>query len=88
MNSVTPWMKAGTPEVVTVMEGAPIWPAAAPPAPPRRELRKWPRSEGISWGWGSLVLVSVGFWADAEFAVGGGVGPEAEKEKEVEEEVV
>lgn len=58
MNSLTPWMKAGTPDVVTVIEGAPTGPTPAPPATPRREPRSWLRSGGISWDWGSLVLVS------------------------------
>lgn len=83
MNSLTPWMKAGTPDVVTVIVGAPPGPAPAPPATPKREPRSWPRSGGISWGWGSLALVSG--WLVA-FTVGGGVGPEVEKEKEEEEE--
>lgn len=52
MNSLTPWMKAGTPDVVTVIEGAPIGPPPAPPATPSREPRSWPRSGGISWDWG------------------------------------
>lgn len=88
MNSLTPWMKAGTPDVVTVIEGAPTGPAPAAPAPPatpRREPRSWLRSGGISWDWVSLVLVSG--WL-VVFAVGGGVGPEVEKEKEEEEEEV
>lgn len=86
MKSVTPWMKVGTPDVVTVIEGAPAGPKPAPPTTPRREPRSWLRSGGISCDWGSLVLVSE--WLDelVEFAVGGGVGPEVEKEKEEEVE--
>lgn len=86
MNSAIPWMKAGTPDVVTVIEGFPAAPLPVPPATPRREPRSWPRSEGICWGWGSLLLVS--FWfgvAAVVFVAGGGVGPEVEKEKEEEE---
>lgn len=85
MNSLTPWMKAGTPDVVTVIEGAPTGPTPAPPATPRREPRSWLRSGGISWDWVSLVLVSG--WL-VVFAEGGGVGPEVEKEKEEEDEEV
>lgn len=87
MNSAIPWMKAGTPDVVTVIEGFPAAPLPVPPATPRSEPRSWPRSEGICWGWGSLLLVS--FWfgvAAVVFAAGGGVGPEVEKEKEEEDE--
>lgn len=85
MNSLTPWMKAGTPDVVTVIEGAPTGPPPAPLATPSREPRSWPRSGGISWDCGWLVLVSG--WL-LVFVVGGGVGPEVEKEKEeVDEEL-
>lgn len=80
MNSLTPWMKDGTPDVVTVMVGAPPGPTAAPPPTPKRDPRSWPRSGGISWGWGSLALLSG--WLLALAA--GGVGPEVEKEKEEE----
>ena len=86
MNSLTPWMKAGTPDVVTVMEGAPPGPTPAAPATPRREPRSWLRSGGISWDWGSLGLGSFWLIGLVLFAVGGGVGPEVEKEKEEEEE--
>lgn len=85
MNSLTPWMNAGTPDVVTVTEGAPPGPA---PATPRREPKSWLRSGGISWAWGSLVLVSGWLGGLVVFAVGGGVGLEVEKEKEEDEEVV
>lgn len=84
MNSLTPWMKAGTPDVVTVIEGAPTGPPPAPPATPKREPRSWPRSGGISWDWGSLLVSD---WL-VVLVVGGGVGPEVEKEKEVEDEEV
>lgn len=84
MNSLTPWMKAGTPDVVTVMEGAPPGPT---PAPPSREPRSWLRSGGISWDCGSPAVVSDWpGWLEG-FAVGG-VGPELEKEKEEEAEEV
>jgi len=88
MNSLTPWMKAGTPDVVTVMDGAPPGPPAAPPAAPRREPRSWLRSGGISWDGGSAPPVSDWLGGLAAFAVGGGVGPELEKEKEEEAEDV
>lgn len=77
MNSVMPWRKAGTPDVVTVMEGAPA------PAPPKSELMSWLMSGGISGGWGSLPAASAWFWVGGAFA-DGGVGPEVEKEKEEE----
>lgn len=77
-------MKAGTPDVVTVIEGAPTEPTPAP----RREPRSWPRSGGISWDWGSPALVSDWLGGLVVFAVGGGVGPELEKEKEEEAEEV
>lgn len=48
MKSLTPCMKAGTPDVVTVMEGAPIE-APAPPVMPSREPRSWPKSGAWSW---------------------------------------
>lgn len=83
MNSLTPWMKAGTPDVVTVIEGAPIGP---PLAPPRIESRKSLKSWGISWDWGSLVLVSDWPAGPVVLVVGGGVGLELEKEKEAAEE--
>lgn len=85
-NSLTPWMKAGTPDVVTVIVGAPTGPAPAPPATPKREPRSCPRSGGISWGWGWGSLVLVSGWP-VEFTVGGGVGLEVENEKEEEDEV-
>lgn len=85
INSLTPWMKAGTPDVETVIEGAPTGPAPPPPATPKREPRSWLRSGGISWDWGSLVLVSD--WL-VVLVVGGGVGPEVEKEKEEGDEEV
>lgn len=88
MKSLTPWMKAGTPDVVTVIEGAPTGPAPAPPATPRREPRSWLRSGGISWAWGSLGLASGWLGGLVVFAAGGGVGPEVEKEKEEEDEEV
>lgn len=84
MNSLTPWKKAGTPDVVTVIVGAPTGPAPAPPATPKREPRSCPSSGGTSWGWCSLVLAS---GCPVAFTVGGGVGLELEKEKEEEEEV-
>lgn len=83
MNSLTPWMKDGTPDVVTVMVGAPPGPTAAPPATPKRDPRSCPRSGGISCGWASPGLPSGCPWLPA-LAVGG-VGPEVEKEKEDEE---
>lgn len=86
MNSLTPWIKAGTPDVVTVIEGAPTVPTPAPPATPRREPRSWPRSGGNSWGPGSLVLASGWLVWLVEFVVGGAVGPEVEKENEAEDE--
>lgn len=88
MNSLTPWMNAGTPDVVTVMEGAPPGPAPATPATPKREPRSWLRSGGISWEWGSLGLVSGWLGGLVVFVVGGGVGLEVEKEKEEDEEEV
>lgn len=88
MNSLTPWMNAGTPEVVTVIEGAPPGPAPATPATPRREPRSWLRSGGISWDWGSLGLVSGWLGGIVVSAVGGGVGLEVEKEKEEDAEEV
>lgn len=81
MNSVTPWMNAGTPDVVTVMEGAPAGPAPGTPATPRRDPRSWRRSGARSWG-SPPPLLSVWFWVDA---ADGGFGPEVEKEKEEEE---
>lgn len=88
MNSLTPWMKAGTPDVVTVMEGAPPGPAPAAPVTPSREPRSWLRSGGISWGWASAGVVSGWLCGLAVLAVDGGVGPEVEKEKEEDEEEV
>lgn len=82
MNSV---MKGGTPDVVTVIVGAPTGPIPAPPVTPKREPRSCPRSGGISCSGGSLGLVSG--WL-VVFAAGGGVGPEVEKEKEEEDEEV
>lgn len=84
MNSPSPWMKAGTPDVVTVIVGAPTGPPPAAPATPKTEPRSCLRSGGISWGGDSPELVSV--WLLA-LASGEGDGPEAEKEKEEEEEV-
>lgn len=79
-------MNAGTPDVVTVMEGAPICPTA-PPAMPRRDPSSWPRSGCISWAWA---------WGPAGVVSGcGGVvvvaaedAPEAEVVVEEEVEVV
>lgn len=81
MNSLTPWMKAGTPDVLTVMEGAPPGPVA-----PRREPRSWLNSGGIPWIWGSLGLVSGWFGGRGVFAVGG-VGLEVEKANEDDDDV-
>lgn len=63
MKSVTPWMKVGTPGIVTVIEGP--WPPAAT-APPSRDPNNCSRfpPKGFSWGGGGadpgcgvLVLV-------------------------------
>lgn len=83
MNSLTPWMKDGTPDVVTVMVGAPPGPTAVPPAIPKSDPSSCPRSGGISCGCASPAFPSACPWLPA--LVVGGVGPEVEKEKEVEE---
>ena len=78
MKSLTPWMKAGTPEEVTVMGGA------GPPAtPPSREPSSWLRSGGRAW-----PLPVCDWPCGAPLSeVGGPVGPEEEdEEKEKEEE--
>lgn len=82
MNSLTPWMKDGTPDVVTVMVGAPPGPTAAPPATPKSDPSSCPRS-GISCGCASPALPSACPWLPALAA--GGVGPAVEKEKEAVE---
>ncbi len=63
MKSVTPWMKVGTPGMVTVIEGPWPPPATAPPSREPSSCSRFP-PKGFSWGgggadpgWGVLVLV-------------------------------
>lgn len=87
MKSDTPWTKAGTPGIDTVMEG-PMAPGTAP-AVPRREPRSWARSGGAPWGmvgmapgWpGGTVVPGAG----AGVGIGPvGIGPEEDEEEEEE----
>lgn len=92
MNSDKPWMNAGTPGIVTVMEGAPPdTPPPAPATPPRREPRSWARfSPGpLSWDWptDAVLVVWVDVWPDVLAEDGEAVEEEKEEEEEVEVEV-
>lgn len=75
-------MNPGTPVVVTVIVGAPTEVVPAPPATPKTEPSSCRRSGGISWGRGSVELLSLLL---PVFASGEGDGPMVEKEKEDED---
>lgn len=84
-----PWMKAGTPGIVTVMEGDP--PETLPPtpaAPPKREPRRCGRfPSGLSFcdcSVGSALVVFEGVCVDALADEDGAVEEEEEVEKENE----
>lgn len=85
-----PWMKAGTPGNVTVMEGEP--PETLPPtpaAPPKREPSRWGKFPSgpsfCDWPVGAVLVVfaevCVDVLADEE-----GTVVEVEEEEEVEKE--
>lgn len=97
INSDMPWMKAGTPGIVTVMEGEP--PETLPPtpaAPPKREPNRWGKfSSGPSfcdWPVEAVLVVleevGVDVLADEEGTVEEEEEDEVEKENEWVEEPV
>lgn len=86
-----PWMKAGTPGSVTVMEGDP--PETFPPtpaAPPKREPRrcgKFPsRPSFCGWPVGAVLVVLEEACVDVLADEEGAVEEEEEEEEEVEKE--
>lgn len=83
MKSDTPWTKAGTPGIDTVMEG-PMAPGTAP-AVPRREPRSWARSGGAPWGMVGMAPDWPGGTMVPGAGAGVGIGPE-EEEEELEED--
>lgn len=88
-----PWMKAGTPGIVTVMEGeAPETFPPTPVAPPKREPSRWgkfpSRPSVCDWPVGAVLVVLEEVCVDVLADEEGAVEEEVENEKEWDDEPV